>query len=246
MESTTPSKHRALPVAGIVTGGIVALIALILLLAGGGLLWASTAKTDDNGWWTSSQHRYATSTRALTTQKLDIGDGSPRWMLGSDHVADLRVRAAATDASTPVFVGVGPTRDVQHYLGRVARVELTDLDFDPFRADFTRREGDNTALARPGKQDFWAASASGAGLRTVDWPLRQGAWSVVVMNADASPGVSVKLSAAAKVPLVHEVAIGLLIAGGVAGTAAGILLALSGTGLRRRTFPPTPSLPAGA
>ena len=38
------------------------------------------------------------------------------------------------------------------------------------------------------------------------------------MNADASPGVSVRLSASAKVPLVHDIAVGLLIAGGVIGT----------------------------
>jgi len=244
MDSTTPSSHRALPVAGIVTGGIVALIALVLLLAGGGLLWASTAKTDDNGWWTSGEHRYATSTRALTTQKLDIGADAPRWMFGSHHVADVRVRATPTDAATPVFVGVGPTRRVQAYLGQAARVELTDLDFDPFRADFTRREGDNSELARPASQGFWAASSAGTGRRNVDWPIRRGSWSVVVMNADASPGVSVRLSASAKVPLVHDVAVGLLIAGGVIGTGAGILLALSGTGLRRRRpLPPAPSLP---
>lgn len=247
MESTTPSTHRALPVAGIVTGGIVALIALVLLLAGGGLLWASTAKTDDNGWWSSGEHRYATSTRAITSQKLDIGADAPRWMFGSHHVADVRVRATSTSSATPVFVGVGPTRKVEAYLGQAARVQVTDLDFDPFRADFTRRAGDNdSALERPSAQRFWAASSSGTGRRSVDWPIRRGSWSVVVMNADASPGVSVRLSASAKVPLVHDVAIGLLIAGGLIGTGAAILLALSSTGLRRRsTLPPAPSLPAG-
>ena len=246
MDSTTPSTHRALPVAGIVTGGIVAVIALLLLLAGGGLLWASTANTDDNGWWTSGEHRYATSTRALTTQKLDIGADAPRWMFGSHHVADVRVRATSTSAGTPVFVGVGPTRKVRAYLGQAARVELTDLDFDPFRADFTRRAGDNSALARPASQGFWAASSTGTGRRSIDWPIRRGSWSVVVMNADASPGVSVRLSASAKVPLVHDIAVGLLIAGGVIGTGAGILLVLGGTGLsRRRPLPPAPSLPVG-
>jgi hypothetical protein len=243
MESTTPSTHRALPVAGIVTGGIVALIALVLLLAGGALLWASTAKTDDHGWWMSGENRYATSTRALTTQKLDIGAGAPRWMFGSHHVADVRVLATPAAPRTPVFVGIGPTRRVQAYLGHVARVELTDLDFDPFRADFTRRAGDNVALAPPASKRFWAAASTGTGRRILDWPVRRGSWSVVVMNADASPGVSVRLSAAAKVPLVHEVAVGLLIAGGVIGAGAAILLGIGGTGLRRRPLPPAPSLP---
>jgi hypothetical protein len=243
MESTTPSSHRALPVAGMVTGGLVALLALVLLLAGGVLLWASTAKTDDHGWWTYGQNRYATSTRALTTQRLDVGAGAPRWMFGSHHVADVRVLATPAAPRTPVFVGIGPTRRVQAYLGHVARVELTDLDFDPFRADFTRRAGDNAALAPPASKRFWAAASTGTGRRILDWPVRRGSWSVVVMNADASPGVSVRLSAAAKVPLVHEVAVGLLIAGGVIGAGAAILLGIGGTGLRRRPLAPAPSLP---
>jgi hypothetical protein len=243
MESTTPSSHRALPVAGIVTGGIVALVALVLLLAGGALLWAFTAKTDDHGWWTSGENRYATSTRALTSEKLDVGADAPRWMFGSHHVADVRVRATPTSTDTPVFVGIGPTRKVRSYLGHVARVELTNLDFDPFRADFIRRGGDNATLAPPASKRFWSASSTGTGRRTLDWPLRRGSWSVVVMNADASPGVAVRLSAGAKVPLVRQVAIGLLIAGGAIGTGAAILLVLSGTGLRRRPLPPAPSRP---
>ena len=52
--------------------------------------------------------------------------------------------------------------------------------------------------------------------------------------------------AAAKVPLVRQVAIGLLIAGGVTGTGAAILLLLGGAGLRRRPLPAAPSLAAGA
>jgi hypothetical protein len=246
MDSTTPTTRRGLPLAGIVTGGIVALLAIVLLAGGGLLLWVSGAKTDDAGWWSSTDHRYATSTRALTTQRLDIGTDAPRWVFGSDHVADVRVRAASTDRGTPVFVGVGPTRKVRSYLDGVAHVELTDLDFDPFRADFTRRAGSSAELPAPASRGFWAASASGAGRQSVVWPVRRGSWSVVVMNADASPGVAVRLSAAAKVPLVHDVAIGLLIAGGVVGIGAAALLGLGGAGLRRRTLPTGPSVPVGA
>jgi hypothetical protein len=250
MDSTTSSRNRALPVAGIVTGGIVALIAVALLLGGGALLWASDANTDDHGYWTSGQSRYATSTRALTSEKLDIGAGAPRWMLGarSHHLADVRVLAAPTAPGRRVFVGVARTRDVRAYLGSAAHVEVTNLDFDPFRADFVRRGGDNGPLAPPAAQRFWTASSVGAGRRTLDIPLRKGTWSVVIMNADASPGVSVRLSAAAKVPLVREVATGLLIAGGLTALGATALLVLGGTGLRRRRspLPPAPTLPASA
>ncbi len=38
----------------------------------------------------------------------------------------------------------------------------------------------------PTAQHFWAVSASGVGQQTVTWEVREGDWSVVLMNADGS------------------------------------------------------------
>lgn len=246
MTSQAPShaSRRGLPIAGIASGGILALIAVLLLGAGGVLLWASATKTDDGGWWTSSEQRYASSTRALTTQRLDVGSDAPDWMFGSAHLADVRIRAASTGAGTPVFVGIGPTQRVQAYLHDVAHDELTDLGFDPLRSEFARRPGTRTRLGAPAAQRFWAAAANGTGRQTLTWPVRRGRWSVVVMNADASPGVAVRLSAAAKVPLVHELGVGLLVGGGVLGLGAAMLVGLGAAGLSRRTAAPEARVPA--
>lgn len=234
MDSPTPASRPVLPIASIVAGGIAALLALALLVSGGALVWASSAKTDDGGWWSTDSHRLSTATRAMTTQRLDAGTDAPRWLFDSGHLAQIHVSAISHE---PLFVGVGPTRKVERYLAGVGRAELADLDLDPFRATFVRRPGPRMELAAPSSQRFWAASSSGSGRRMVTWPVRRGHWSIVVMNADASPGVSVALSAGARVPFVHDLGLGLLIAGGVAGLGAGGLVALGGTRLRRRIEP---------
>jgi hypothetical protein len=235
MSSSAAEPRPVLPILSIVAGAIAALLAAALLAGGGVLLWASTAKTDDGGWWSTGTHRLSTGTRALTTQRLDVGTDAPDWMFDSGRLAQARISAIGHQ---PVFVGVGPTRQVDRYLAGIGRAELTDLDLDPFRATFVRRPGPRMDLAAPGGQRFWAASSSGAGRRTVTWPVRRGNWTVVVMNADASPGVSVAMSAGARVPFVHDLGIGLLVAGGVAGLGAAALIGGGAARLRRRAEPP--------
>ena len=62
------------------------------------------------------------------------------------------------------------------------------------------------------------ASATGAGVRTLTWHVRRGAWRVVVMNADGTRGVSSELSIGASLP--HLLVIG------IAALAAGLLTLL--------------------
>jgi hypothetical protein len=111
-----------------------------------------------------------------------------------------------------VFVGIGPTSDVESYLAGVEHDEVTDLDFDPFSAEYRRIAGGEPA-GPPTDQTFWAASASGAGTQTAIWEPESGDWTVVVMNADGSRDVAVELSAGAEADFLLWVAIGLLIAG---------------------------------
>jgi hypothetical protein len=232
--SPTRPSPRALPIAGIVTGAVIAFVAAALLLGGGGLLWASTAKTDDSGWWNTSAHRYATPTGALATEDLDLRTGVPDRLVSSDHLADVRVSAAG---AKPVFVGIARTARVDAYLRGVAHDELADLDFDPFTSRLQRRSGQRHPAA-PATLGFWVASATGSGRQTVTWPVRSGRWSVVVMNADASPGVSVDIRAGARVPFVHDLAVVLLIVGGVLGLGSAALIALGTVGLRRSADAP--------
>ncbi len=210
MKNTTPTR-----VFGIVAGSLSALLAVVLLLAGGGLLWAVDSHTDDAGYFTTSTHQYKTPTRALATQDLDVGDA----VFGSHRLADLKVRPDGD-----VFIGVGDRDKVDAYLAGVSHDEVSDVDFDPFKLDYRRREGDRTPAA-PASQDFWVASATGG--KPLSWPVHKGHWSVVVMNADASPGVDVGARVEVKVPFLHKLAIGLLLGGGALALLGGGLLTLA-------------------
>lgn len=57
------------------------------------------------------------------------------------------------------------------------------------------------------------ASAAGPGRQALTWQPRNGAWTVVAMNADGSRPVSVRIAVAATLPALPWVAAGLLIAG---------------------------------
>ena len=94
--------------------------------------------------------------------------------------------------------------------------------------------------AAPATQDFWVAKSQGTGTQKLDWDVKDGDWSVVVMNADGSPGVHADISAGADVAFVGAVATALIISG-LAGLGIGAALLAFGfisTGGRR-----TPSSP---
>jgi hypothetical protein len=206
-------------VASIVSGGVLALVALGLLVAGGALLWADGQK-DDQGYLKTRSERFATSTYALATDNLDISSGDPDWLVSSDRYGKVRLEARSR-AGKPVFVGIARTADVTRYLGATAHASVTDVDYSPFHASYREHGGDGHP-ALPADQDFWAAYAHGSGTQTVAWDLEDGDWSIVVMNADGSRGIDTNISAGAKIPF-----LGVL--GWVALGGALVLLIIAGT-----------------
>jgi hypothetical protein len=137
----------------------------------------------------------------------------------------------------PVFAGIARTGDVDAYLRGSAHETLTDIDVDPFEPSFEQAPGSGTP-SRPADQRFWAATSDGS--KPLDWKVKDGTWSVVVMNADGSANVDARVSAGASLPWLDELQL-------AAWIAVAVLLALGGgllaSGLRRR---PQPSAPAGS
>lgn len=202
----------------------LALLALACLVAGGGALVAHATKRDGRGFYASGAGTLATPTRALVSDRLDAdADAGPAWLFRSGRLATLRLTATA--AGKPVFLGVGPTADVRAYLRGVAHDAVSDVEVDPLRVTSTPRPGTGVPAA-PAAQTFWAASASGAGERTLTWNVRSGAWTVVVMNADGSAGVRTVASVGARVPAVLWAGVVLIGAGvALAAAAASVLVA---------------------
>ena len=112
------------------------------------------------------------------------------------------------------------------YLAGMPVERVTALDVDPWVLSARIRPG-SARQGAPARQRFWAAAAGGATHASVDWRMRDGEYSLVVMNADGTRGVRASGRLAVTMPRlapfsVVGVAIGLaLLAGGIAAPVAG-------------------------
>ena len=87
-----------------------------------------------------------------------------------------------------MFAGIGPSADVAAYLEGVSRDQIRDIDLNPDRVRYRRRDGD-AVPAPPGEQTFWVATSSTTSeAGDLTWEVESGDWTVVLMNADASRG----------------------------------------------------------
>src|SRR5512132_4094678 len=226
----------------IVLGSIGVLFGLAVMAGGGFLLWADRTQRED-GYLTTPSERFATPTYALTRTRLEVDTEGEGWVLNESWFGKVRIRGESAGDKT-LFIGIGPQAEVARYLGTVAHANVQDIEFDPFRATYLSVSG-GAPRAPPTEQSFWAASASGVGTQTLTWKVREGDWSVVLMNADGSRGVAADIDLGAKVSFLLWVAVGGL-RGGVlvtGGSAALVVLAAR----TRRPQPPPPVPPtAGA
>ena len=197
----------------VVLGSIIALLGAALLAGGGTLLWADRSERDDDGFLTTPTERFERDSFAIVSDNIDFfeAETGSDWILSENVLGDVRLRAANAGEGE-VFIGIGATPDVEGYLDGVEHDEVTDIDFDPFSAEYRRVAGGEPA-GPPTEQTFWAASASGSGTQTATWEPESGDWTLVVMNADGSRGVAAEVSLGAEADILLWIAIGLLIAG---------------------------------
>ncbi|MDQ3857982.1 MAG: DUF4389 domain-containing protein, partial [Actinomycetota bacterium] len=206
-----PSRWTAGRVALVVLGSLAVLLGAAILAAGGALLWAERTNRDEDGFLSTPSERFASSSYAIVSEPIDLVEAdadAAEWLLSEDIVGDVRVRASGRD----VFVGIAETRDVEEYLRGVEHDRLTNVDYDPFSADYERESGGEPP-GPPGDQDFWAETASGSGEQTLIWDPERGNWSVVVMNADASRPIAADVSVGAEADFLLWVAIAALVVG---------------------------------
>ena len=207
----------------VVVGSILALVGVAGLLAGGALTWAATTQRDGSGYFHTDPERFSVGTFAITSDDIDLGTGTrpDDWGVELGDLLRVRLRATSAERGVPIFVGIGRTAAVERYLRGVPRDVVKDVDLDPFSVDYRTLPGGNEPGA-PGDQDFWVAKSGGPGRRTVTWEPKSGNFTVVVMNADASRGVSVDVSVGVQVHHLWAIIGGLLgfglllLAGGVA------------------------------
>jgi hypothetical protein len=233
---------------------VVALVFGVLgLLVGAALIAGATSiltADRDDGYFTSEAYRFDRQTVAVTSEDLDVLTDAPSWL--ADWLTDpVSIRFQATAGFDSLFMGIAPTSDVSGYLAGVAHDEVTDIDIDnSVIVDVTYETHLGTEIPpQPGTVGFWTTSVEGIGIRTLDWSLETGNWTVVLMNSDASPGVVADVTLGAKIDnLIGFAWIGM--AFGVISVLGGGYLTYRGArpepgrGVREDEFAPPPAAPA--
>jgi hypothetical protein len=209
----------------IVVGVLAGILAFGFLASGCALVAVDRTQRDDDGYLMSPSRQLTTSTYAIVSESAELDTEGAEWALDT-FLGTVRIRS---DSDRAVFVGIGRATDVDSYLRDVERDEVDDLDSggDP---EFTGRPG-AAPSGSPGDETFWVASTSGSGEQTVEWDPEEGIWRVVLMNADASRGVTSDMSIGAELDSVLWIGLGLLGLGVL--FAAGTALAVTGA-VRRR------------
>jgi hypothetical protein len=212
MQAETQSEKRGGPTVGV---WVAAVLGVLVLAGGVTAIWADTSKRSDNGYFSAHAHSYQTGTRAIATENITVGSYVPTWLAG-------KVRLDVSGGK-PLFVGIAPKATVDNYLARVRHTEATKLGLDPFRVTYVDHAG-TVDPGRPAGEPFWAAAVSGTH-SPLEWKLRSGNWSIVVMNADGSPDVAATIGVGVKVPALLWAGIGLSLLGGALLAAAGLMFA---------------------
>ena len=223
--AATAPRSTAGRVALIVVGVIAGIVAFALLVGGCALVAVDRTQRDDDGFLMSPTRDFFSPTYAIVSDSVDI-DSDGEWALDR-FLGTVRIRS---DSDRPVFVGIADATAVDRYLRSVEHDVVSDFDSsgDP---EYSLRPG-GAPQRPPGTQTFWEASASGSGEQSLEWEPEDGDWSAVVMNRDASRGVSADMSIGAELDSVLWIGIGLLAFGAL--LAAGAAFAIT-AGARRRS-----------
>lgn len=205
-------------ITALVIGSLLLLISLGLLGAGGTALWADRTQRDAAGYVTTGVHGFSTTGSALVTERIQLGSPGIDWLYSAVLLGEVRIRVTPVSPGSDLFVGIGPSAEVDRYLAGVSHTLISD-----FWSDRVQVVGGGAPGSPPGAQDFWVASTSGAGAQSLAWDPANGSWSVVVMGADGRPGIDVETDLGAEMPTLLGIAVGLLFAGAAFATGGALL-----------------------
>ena len=238
---TTTTSWTGGRTAALVAGAVLAVNSLGLLGAGGAALFADQTQRDADGYVTTGAPTLSTPTSALVAEPLYVTldrPGDAFWLRRALGAVRVEVQPPA---GRELFVGLARSDDVDGYLRGVA-VDRVDEVTGTEDVSYDRRSG--TAVpAPPADQRFWVASASGGGALDLDWDVAGGRWAIVVMNADATPGMTADVRVGASLPALPELALALLATGAFVLAGGTALLVVATVGARRRS-PGGPEVPA--
>jgi hypothetical protein len=217
--SQTCLYRRDMRILRVFTGVLLTLFAFPLLAGGVGLA-LTAAHRGPTGVFTAAIADLETDGYAIVAPDVD------RVLRREAPFARGGRTTLRLTAGGPVFLGLAPRPAVDRYLYGVPRTELTRVRLarGPLPVDARRVYGPSHVSGPPADQSFWLATGSGV-LAWSPSALRGRDVALVVMNADASPGVHLGASASIDPRWLSPTAYGLLILG-----AALLLLGLTTLG----------------
>ena len=215
-------------IVSVTVGSLLVLMGLAFAGAGGTLALADATERDD-GFVMTPATSLVSDTHAIRSEDAEVDtDGAASWV-PSAWLGQVRVHARA-DTQAPLFVGVAATSDVDRYLGDVSYDTLRDLRGG--RAVLRTTDGGAPATP-PTDQTFWVAQATGTDA-TLTWDLEDGDWTIVLMRADGTTGVSADVSTGAELPILDAVVAALFVLAGLFLLAGALLIAIPVRSATRR------------
>jgi len=220
--SIGPSGWTAGRIVALCLGSVLGLVSIGMLAGGGAIAWLDHTQRDASGYLTSPTRTFATSTYAITTDRIDLGnttDLAPSSILGT-----VRIRATATNPTEPSFIGIGRHAAVVRYLSGVSHVTITSLTGGV--ANYRRYPG-AAPVVPPTALSTWVRSAYGPGTQSITWKPSGGDWTVVAMRPDGARALSITADVGATVPALGWIDAAILTVGGMLLIAAILLVTLS-------------------
>ena len=233
-----PRRRTAGRVIALVVGSILALIGIAGTVGGGALTWAAATQRDDDGFFHTDAERLSVGSFAISSEDIDLQLGAARARdLDVGDFIQLRIRATPVDRNRELFVGIARAGDVATFLRGVEHDVVTDVDDDPFRVEYRTTRGERTP-DEPDGESIWVESTAGRGTQTLTWEPRDGTWTIVVMNADASRGIDARVDVGVHVDYLWWI-VGGILGVGIVLLGIGILLIIRGS--HAHPSPPRPS-----
>ena len=214
---TAPS-HRwtAGRIVALVAGSVVILASAGIGLGGGALAVVDHGLRDHDGFLMSGTTELTAGGYAIATTSITLDADVPSGFVPEDLLGSVKVTATSDQ---PVFLGIARTADADAYLRGVDHATLTDFADHPV---YENSSG-GAPQTLPAASDIWVAKVTGTGTQELIWPARGGEWTLVMMNADGSRGVTADAKAGATVPALDWIVPTLLVTAAI-GLAIGILL----------------------
>lgn len=175
---------------------VLFIFAACMLAATLALGWLYGTQRSEEGFVESSDVSMSTDGYAITSADMDLGSLPEEW-IPTNVVGKFQVRVQS-ESGSPLFVGVGPSREVGDFLADVEYAEVTRFG-NRERLSYTEHAG--SAIPQPPEElDFWTVSTEGSGPQTLNWEPESGEWTLVVMNSDAAPGLDISASLGVNTP----------------------------------------------